>query len=334
MISAALAQQFFTKLDLSRSFLLVSHPDPDGDTLGSSCAMAVYLREKRKNVVQFCATEANGKFWYLPSIQHLTCDVKIFEDPFDVICVLDSGDLRYAEIEGLIQKIPVQPFVINVDHHPTNENFGDLNIVFPEKSSTAEIILELFAAADKKTTKDLATCFLTGLLTDTGSFTNAATTASVFKACADLMLAGAPAHLIREAIHKDKSILSLKLAGRAFERAQHVKDINIMVVWITKKDLEEFGASSEDVTGITKLFQLTNDINYGLFLRENDDGTIKGSLRTVKNDVDVSKLACTFGGGGHMKASGFTIEGSLTLEKLDNIINTLRKQSYANTHSH
>ena len=199
MVTPEVARKFFETLDSAERILIVSHPRPDGDTLGANCAIATYLRDAGKNVAQFCTTPASSTFWYLPSVHLLTDNPKVFDEAWDVVCVVDAGDLSYAGITELLTHLPKKPLVLNVDHHATNTGYGDFNIVFPKASSTVEVVWELFVQGKKTITKQIATCLLTGLITDTGNFANAATTASVFQACAELMLKGAPANLIHEA---------------------------------------------------------------------------------------------------------------------------------------
>ncbi|MDO8435741.1 MAG: bifunctional oligoribonuclease/PAP phosphatase NrnA [bacterium] len=325
MVTPEIAHQFFEALDRAERILIVSHPRPDGDTLGANCAIATYLRDAGKEVVQFCTTPASSTFWYLPSVHLLTDNPDVFNDAYDIVCVVDAGDLGYAGITELLTHLPKKPFIVNVDHHATNTNYGDLNIVFPKTSSTVEVVWELFSEGNKLITKQIATCLLTGLITDTGNFANAATTASVFQACAELMLKGAPATLIHEALFKSQSLTTLQLWGRAMQRMKTFEG-GIVATWVTKDDLIACNASESDTEGTTRILSFISSATFGLVLYETDDGNIKGSLRTQRSDVNVAEMAQLFGGGGHIKAAGFTTSGPLTEARIMEIVSILQKK--------
>jgi len=167
------AKKIHEELKKSKNTLIVSHKNPDGDTLSSACALMQYLRNLGKNHAAFCSTPIAKSLAFLPHVEYFAHDPFIFKNHFfDVIVVVDSGDLLYAGIDEHIKNLEYSPIIINIDHHPTNKHYGHHNLVLPEAASTTEILYNFFRINEIKLDKHIATCLLTGIVTDTGHFSN------------------------------------------------------------------------------------------------------------------------------------------------------------------
>jgi bifunctional oligoribonuclease and PAP phosphatase NrnA len=306
-------EKFNGMLKQAQRVLLIAHKKPDGDTLGASVSMLNYLVASGKRVVAFCATPVPEQYAYLPLIDRFTSDPTIFEEKYDLICVFDSGDLRYAGVADFVDGMRERPFIVNLDHHATNENFGDLNLLFIDASSTAEVVHRFYRANKIEIDASMATALLTGILTDTSNFINPATNATCIQAASNLMICGARIGEITSSLVRNKSIPGLQLWGRALERLRENRELGIASTLITQKDLAETGTEGgEAVEGIANFLGATLDVPAIMVLREMPGGEVKGSLRSATRDV--SKIAKLLGGGGHKKAAGFTVKGKIVVK--------------------
>jgi bifunctional oligoribonuclease and PAP phosphatase NrnA len=306
------AKQIFAKMLDAEHILLIPHRHPDGDALGALGAMASYLQDAEKKHSIFCVTNYSKKLSYVPGVTHFSTDPTIWKDPtIDMIVVFDSGDLRYAGVDEYINSMPKKPIIVNIDHHVTNEDYGQYNLVRKGASSTSEILYHFFVLNEVAISGPMATSLLTGIITDTDNFTNSATTPSAIEAAGHLVNLGGEFDVIKKHVYKSTSLNAFKLWGHIFSRLTHHKPLNIVYTYITQHDMEKHDLSDDDVEGITNFLNAISEGHAGLILKEHPDGEIKGSFRTTRNDVDVSKMAKHFGGGGHKKAAGFTVDGPI-----------------------
>ena len=322
------AQQIHNHIKTANKLALVSHPNPDGDTLGAAVAFAEYLESLGKSVKIFCLTPVPDKFSFLRHTHLISNDPNVFLEP-DTITVLDCGDLRYAGVAEILKDHPAT--IINIDHHATNQKYGHLNMVMPEAASTTEVVYNFFKTNNVRVTPTMATALLTGLITDTENFSNQATSHTSLTAAGELLRLGANWIIIHRSLVQNKSIALLKLWGLILSRldkkspylptgdlpkggggSPEGRETNdIAYTYLTMKDLLQHGAEDADVEGISNFLNKLEGAKISLFIKETADGKIKGSLRTTNDDTDVSALAVKMGGGGHKKAAGFTAEGTI-----------------------
>ena len=203
--------------------------------------------------------------------------------------------------------------VINVDHHASNDYFGTLNIVDPLAASATVVLYRFFSFLKIKITPGIATSLLAGIYNDTGSFMHSNTTQEVFEIAADLTRKGGKVYPISQNMFKTATPASLRLWGKALENMSVTKK-GAAVSVLTIGDFDDAGADLEDSGGVIDLLNAVPDIRFSMLLTEDRKGFIKGSLRTQRNDVDLSAMAGLFGGGGHKKASGFTVKGRIERE--------------------
>jgi len=311
------APKILEQIKKSDHILLISHEKPDGDTLGSSLALAHYLEKENKKHSHFCPDLPPSYFNYLPKIEKITTDHNLIDwSGHDLIITLDCGDLKRALIAENLEKIKNKRFIINIDHHQTNAYFGHYNLVVPQASSTCEIIYKFFELNSIGIDKYMATSLLTGILTDTMNFTNAATNHESLKIASSLLTKGAKVSQIISQISQNKNIQSLKLWGEILYRLEFNPQYNAAYTVITKNDLKNKKISIEEARdGLANFLSNIQGVDFIMVLAEEDNNIIKGSLRTTKDDVDVSKIAESLGGGGHKKAAGFKIKGQLAKDE-------------------
>ena len=305
-------KDIFQKIKAASNALIIAHQNPDGDAIGAALTFSHLFERYNKPHQIYCQTETPSSFSFLPGIERVSSDAKIIhQETYDAFLVLDCGDLDYAGLTDILPRLKPKPLVINIDHHPTNTHFGDINLVETASSATADIIFRLLDHNQEKITKEMATCLLCGIITDTGSFSNLATTPEAMRSASELMLSGARVKQIITNTLANYPLPTLKLWGKALSRLAKNSDSKLVTTIITLDDIKECGVNEKAVEGIANFLNSLDDTKVVLVLREKEDGTVKGSLRTTHPDIDVSKLAKALGGGGHKKAAGFTIPGRI-----------------------
>lgn len=292
----------------AKKILLIADGSPDGDSLGSSSGFLNWLLREGKTAQAFCAAPIPRSFSFLNGIHLFRNDAATFKEEWDLIITFDAGDLRHCGVEQLLPQIKTSYTLVNIDHHATNARYGQLNLVYTDACSTCEVVYRFLTAEEIPLDPAIATSLLTGVLTDTSSFSNAATTSPGMDAASVLTAAGARTNEIYHHILQNKTVDGLRLWGLALSRLKYNKTYNMVTTYFFAKDLE--GAPEEAVEGVSNFLNAScGEADTMLVLREFSNGTIKGSMRSAKRDI--SKIAKLLGGGGHKKAAGFTINGCL-----------------------
>lgn len=295
--------------------LIVSHPKPDGDTIGAALAIAHYCEQLDKPFSFFCVDRPAAYWQFLPKAHMIGPHEEIWVGGIiDLIIVVDASDLSYAGIEQHIAKITKSITVINIDHHVTNTHFGEINLVDSAAAATCEIVYRLLDHV-RAIDRNIATCLLTGIITDTGSFSNLATTASAVAIASQLLAKGADLSQIARQALSFRPYNTLKLWGRALERLHQDPHTGMIVTAITLDDIHECDADPDAISGISNFLNSLEDVSQRavLVLTQSEPGIIHGSLRTTNPLLDVSEFAKLYGGGGHKKAAGFSIQGILEM---------------------
>ncbi len=295
-------------IQAAERILLVAHKKPDGDTIGSSSSVLNWLIREGKDVHVFCRDVPHPQFHYIDNIHRYTTNPRIFHEPFDLVIVFDSGDLRYCGVDEHIPNLPPGYTLVNVDHHHlTNNRFGHLNIVIGEASSTAEIVYQLYEACGISIDAKMATSLLTGIFTDTSSFSNAATSTKAMEAASALLAFGARYDEILKYILRNKTVASLKSWGLMLSRLNYNATYDVASTYLTLADQADDGTDGDGP--INFLSAIVSDADTVMVLRETHNGLVKGSLRSVNRNV--SAVAKLLGGGGHKKAAGFAVKGRI-----------------------
>lgn len=323
-MSKHIAKQIYKKILEKDSFLLVTHQNPDADAIGSISALGQFLASLNKKFTLFCVTPVAQQFHFLHHARDTVGSESIWKKKYDIVIVCDCGDLHYAGIDKYINDLPSKPVLINIDHHVSNNNFGHHNLVIQTASSTTEIIYNFFKYNEIEIDNNMATALLSGLITDTNNFSNAGTSRQALSVASNLVRRGAQLNLIKKKLVNNRPTSIFKLWGRTLSRLDYHETTNIVYTYITQKDMQECNATEEETDGIANLLNHLDEGKASMVIREKRDGTMKASLRTTKEDVDVSKLAQYFEGGGHKKAAGFSLQGPTDVA-LKNIWTTLEK---------
>jgi len=303
----------YNVLNKSSKILLTTHISPDGDALGSLAAFYLALKRLGKDVEMFVADALPVGFNFLPHLNLIQDNpTQLINSKFDTIIVLDAGVLERTGLEKYISSLSSN--LINIDHHSSNDNFGHLNLIDTSSSSTSEIIYNLFKSLNIKIEAKIATCLLTGVITDTDFFVNPNTTSATLKIAGQLIRAGAKVNLILDNIYRQTKISHLKLWGKALSRLNIDSSTQIASTAIFQEDMD-FNLDSSAFEGLANFLNNLTEAKASMLLREEDGNYIKGSLRTTHDDMDVEEIAKSYGGGGHKKAAGFRVRGKLVKDK-------------------
>lgn len=301
-------EQIHEKLIQAKQPLLVADERLDGDSLGSSLAVADYLLRLGKPVRVFISESIPEKYRILPHREICFFDKKELEkiSP-DLVVSFDCSDAKYVEEIGTKLSGP-KPFVINIDHHTSNPKFGHLHLVDVAAPATCEIIIRFFQENKIEINKEIATCLFSGLIFDTTAFSNNVTSALVLERASEMLMLGARGNEAIRLLLKNRSIPALRMWGIALERLFNHEEFQAIATAITEEDMKIFEVSEDDIDG------LSNYLNWALVadticvFRETKDGGVKVSMRTRSGDV--AAIARSRGGGGHAKAAGFTVKNA------------------------
>jgi len=296
----------------SKKILLFTHSNPDGDAAGSVFAFKEYLESIGKIADAGCPDP-------LPEhLESLTNHTFIFPEnidfeSYDTVIACDSVEHGFHKF---VSKLAEKTVTVFIDHHPDITMKADVVIIDSDLSSTCEIIYEYFISQNIPITKNIATYLMIGILGDTGNFQHANTTSRVMEISSDLLKKGASVSKIINATFANKKMSTLKLWGRAFEKARINPANGLIATVLTEQDINECNASTEDIGQVASILNTVPGTKFSLVLSQREDGIIKGSLRSEEyKGVDVSEIAHLFGGGGHKLASGFEVHGKIVETK-------------------
>lgn len=309
-----LFKEIHQEILLAKNILIITHKNPDGDCLGAGCGFGNYLSQINKSHTLFNIDKVSPAFEYLDGVEKFIDDQeRIKRNFYDIIIILDTGSLDYSGVEEIILEKRNQDHtkIINIDHHFSNTQYGDINLVVPHASSASEIVYQFFKQNKIVIDKTMANCVLSGIVTDSGNFSNGATTISSIEAASYLLVKGGHLPKILKHNYQNKSVQSLRLWGQVLARLEKNEKYNITYTYITLEDMKKFSADENDIAGIIDFMNNLKDSKIMMIIKEKEDNKISVSMRTTRDDVDVSRLAKTFGGGGHKKAAGFTVDGRI-----------------------
>jgi phosphoesterase RecJ-like protein len=291
----------------AKSVAIVSHRDPDPDTIGSGIALGLALERLGKRVTLHCADPVPEGVSFLAWADRYTSDPP--PATCDLIVTVDFGSVERAKFA-----LPAGPTLVNIDHHASNDAFGSVNLVDVSSAATAELVSRVIDALGVKWTADMATAALVGIMTDTGSFQFPSTDSRALERAARLREAGADLQAITYNIFRNKRFQALKLWGFAFSRLRREQDGQLVWTEVTREDFANAEARDEDISGLVEQIARSNGMRVALLFNEHDAGAIKVSCRTSAwaPSVDASAVMARFGGGGHVRAAGALVTGNVT----------------------
>lgn len=316
-------QAIWRALKAGKRFFIAGHLNPDGDSLGCTLAMTSLLERLGKTVYAYAAPAVGNDLKFLPGLEKIHVGVLPENPDFDTVLLLECSDRkRGGDLESVLTQAKT---LISIDHHLVSDAYGNVNYIDSQASSTAEIIFQLFEASGEDhllPTPDEATCLYTGLVTDTGRFVHSNTTAEALRVGSALIALGANVDKINQVIYFTKSYIELKLLGRALEKMEMRFDNKYSQIILTQRDFDAFGATPAQTQGIVSQPTMIPGVEVSALIKEESD-KISVNLRS-RGGVDVSRLAQTFGGGGHARASGFKVTG----KSIDEVADDLAKAVY------
>lgn len=290
-------------------YLVVSHVQPDGDAVSSTLAVGWLLSclgKKFTMINEGSIPKRMKMLWHAEDILNLS-EQQPDRKFSHVICV-DCAD--FARVGNTNQLFADDASIVNIDHHPTNDGYGAVNLVVPEAAATAEILYDLLNLFEVNWDPEIATAVYTGLLTDTGGFRYSNTSPKVMRIASDLLSYGVNGPEIAETLLEEMTLPQMKILVEALKTLSLSEDGKIAWVYVTPEQMELCGAVSEDLEGIVNYPRNIQGVEVGILFKSMKSGMVKASLRSAGR-VDVAALAQSFGGGGHVRAAGCSLEGSL-----------------------
>ena len=295
------------KIEAAQSIALLTHINPDADTLGSALGMWHILTKMQKKCVVVNTTALPYNLDFLPGIQKVK---KTLPKNIDLMISFDCGSFERLGIEKK------DAFLINFDHHKSNTLYGNINIIEPTFASTSQVVYKFCKESGFEVNRDAALCFYTALVDDCGFFKYDTVNADVFAFAKELCERGVSPEYVANELTMREPLSKLRLIPMVLETLELVCDGEVGVIELTQQMLRKSGGTKEMADDALNMVRTLATVEVAMLLREEEDGRVKVSLRS-KRYVDVSKIAAFFGGGGHKRAAGFTLDIK-TIEKVKN----------------
>jgi phosphoesterase RecJ-like protein len=293
------------------SFALVSHVSPDADAYGSISALASALRDLKKDVQLLNESGFVSQYKFIPLISEVASEWPQVLPQVLIIC--DCGDQKRIGDRFFSTK-PKFSVEINIDHHQSNKNYADYNLVNSDASSTAELVFEIIEALGVELTTVIATGLLAGLMGDTGSFNFGNTTPRVLEIAAKLVRAGANPSLISGEMFYNDSLARVRLKAEGLSRVEVFLNDRIAIAVVDQALLDKYALTSADLDGLVDQVRRISTVQIAVLIYR-DDTRWKVSMRGKLDGADLSKVANEFGGGGHKLAAAFRSTEELELIK-------------------
>ena len=295
-------------------FLVTSHVNPDGDGLASMLVCGRILRHLGKQVWLVADGFLSPRYSYLPQIDTVVAYREGLEAELPVAHVITVDVPTLSRLERVARLIPRDAAILKIDHHPSDDDFGEFNYVDTAASSTAELVYHLCVGLGVPCDAALGTWLYTGIAFDTGRFRFSSTTPNALIIAGEMVRAGANPQLIAEQLFYEYRPTTLSLLASTLQSLERVLDGRVSILSLDHAVLGQARYRDEDADGFVDYAVSLQGVEVALFLREHEPGQIRVSLR-AKHDFDVRAVAELFGGGGHRKAAGARMTGTLTEAK-------------------
>jgi len=287
-----------------KRFVLSSHSRPDGDSIGSQLAMAYALRALGKDVTIINQDSAPGPILQFPGVDTIVIANEVAGE-YEAAIIMECSDLARTGVSGLNRS-----FVINIDHHPGNTEFGDINWFDSSAAACGEMVFDLVGALGVPMSLEIATHVYLAILTDTGSFHYSGISPRTFDICKRTLEAGVDPVQIARMVYDSNHMGRLKLFGSVLSAMQIDRTGRIAIVYVDHAMARAAGGSYEDTEGLVNLPLTVKEIDAVVFFKQERDDEYRVSLRS-KGEIDIGAVAKAFGGGGHKNAAGCTVRGSI-----------------------
>lgn len=290
-------------------FLVVSHVQPDGDAISSTLVTGWLLKQLGKEAVLINEGAVPSRLAYLDGTDAIVTYNENEPIPaYDRIIAVDCADFR--RIGRVSDAFTEGAKLLNIDHHPTNDSFGFVNLIRSDAAATAEILYDLIDLSGVSFNKEAATGIYTGLLTDTGGFRYSNTNPSVMRIASEMLAHGAEGHWIADHLLERMTKSQLLLLQRGLNRLSFSDNNRIAWLYINIADMAETGAVGDDLEGLVNYARNVEGVEVGILFKETENGDVKVSMRSAGR-ADVAAIAQIFGGGGHIRAAGCRLDGPI-----------------------
>ncbi|MFW6149387.1 MAG: DHH family phosphoesterase [Atribacterota bacterium] len=312
----------------SNHFIISSHANLDGDALGSELALYYMLKQLGKDVNIINQDKVPDIYMFLPGAKDIICIDKLDNSfyfslkPNTILIILDSSNID--RIGNIHIDLPKVETIVNIDHHPSNTLFGNINYVDANASSVGEILYQINNELGCTINKKIAIPLYTAIVTDTGSFRYANTKASTFEIALNLVKAGVNPNLITNYIYNNNKVSTLRLLGSSLINLKLDSSFKISWTVVTRDMLKKTGSKDEETEGIVDRLLSIKKVEVSALFKETKDGDIKVSFRS-KGNFNVDQFARLFGGGGHPNAAGCQLKGMIQ-DAENAIISQLKKE--------
>ena len=289
----------------SEKIVILTHESPDGDAVGSSLATQFLVQELGKDA-DVIIPEYSRLFNFLPNASNILKESSM--EKYDLAIAVDCADEKRIAQKQYFENATK---TIVIDHHGTNQMYGDLNFVNPVSPACCEVLVGIFQYFDIKISKEIGTCLLTGIITDTGGFRHEGINPETFEFTADLIRIGVNIPDIYKRVLRTSTKANFELAKRVYKRMEFLEDGKVTFTYINTKDEEEVGAEPGDHEGLVEIGRDIEGVEVSIFIRQKEkEDKYKVSMRSG-NTVNVSDICFLFGGGGHPRAPGCLIQGTV-----------------------
>ena len=301
-------------------FVISSHSRPDGDSIGSQLAMALTLRGFGKHVDVVNLDRAPAPLLQFPAVADIQIAPSV-SGQYDAAIIMECGDLARTGVTGLDRF-----HVINIDHHPGNSAYGQLNWFDPSAAACGEMVFDLIEALGAPLHVDVATHIYLAILTDTGSFHYSSISPRTFEICRRTLEAGVDPVRVARNVYDSNNMGRLRLFGSVLSAMRLDPTGRIAIVYLDHEMAQEAGGTYEDTEGLINLPLTVKEIEAVVFFKQTEGDEYRVSMRS-KGEIDIGAIAKQFGGGGHKNAAGCTVSGSIeSLQKtfVERIDQTIR----------
>lgn len=310
--------EILKQIQKAEKIVILTHESPDGDAVGSSLAMKLIV-EKLEKTADVIIPEYSRLFNFLPSAEAIMTDSEIKN--YDLAISVDCATLKRMAKKEYFENAKS---TIVIDHHGSNTMYGDLNYVNPASPACCEVIAGMLKYYEIDITKDIGTCLMTGIITDTGGFRHVGITPETFEFTADLIRLGVDVPDIYKRTLNTKTRANFELSKKVMDRMEILEDGKVTFTYMNKKDEEEVGAEPGDHEGLVEIGRDIEGVEVSIFIRQKEnEEAYKISMRSG-NKVNVSDICFLFGGGGHPRAAGALIQGNVEQVK-EKLMKEVRK---------
>lgn len=297
--------EILKKITESNSFIILAHENPDGDAIGSALAVATMLKELGKTNIDVVTKECPANFMSLPNVDMIRNEGRFTN--YDMAIVVDCPNINRVN-ESYIHYIEEAESVAQFDHHLNNSMFGEYNVVNSAAPACAQILVSSFEYLNLEISKDVATCLIAGIITDTGGFRFNSVTRETFEFAGWALAKGVNISKVYKDVMMTKTKEQFEAEKLAVSRMEFFADEKITFTYFTKEDEEKLNIKSGELDGIVDIGRNISGVEVAIFVRQKGNG-FKVSFRS--NSIDIAEICMLFGGGGHKLAAGCTIDAPL-----------------------